>query len=257
MPSSIESETFNIFSSIIWYLDRFFSRKTVLNKLTYTDKKFADFYLPLFNITNRSSAAINPTTLNHLKKISRKFVEYSLVSLLFISILGIYLVSHSLYPIALATITIVTLLFLFIIIPAAILKSMLLRVYDNAYVQLSLIKQGKYILLIQSYFLIWIIYIFYQSNVYYFGILSILIILALSISYYVIFTSNIKFVENRLFKKSKLKIHAKAITKYTEISGEILEIGEYLILRSNEKGVNYTWSIRWHEIINLSSISNL
>jgi hypothetical protein len=59
-------------------------------------------------------------------------------------------------------------------------------------------------------------------------------------------------VYNRVFSTHfKSKLYVKVITKYKEIEGRILGIGNYLII-IDKKGAK--WPIDWHRIIDIALI---
>jgi len=218
-------------------LPKLTARKKNLHKLYLVSKKFSEFF--------------NSELLIRLDYKNKKIDH--LISTLFI-LIGYLLVSLSLF------IPYVYLLFLIIIvtgIPPGLnlyLEKLCKNEEGKSIVEYLITKNEKLILLTQVYsMMISIILVteHQQTKLFidlFYAFIGLLIVWLIR----VFFFPSPNSVYDRVFKAHfKSKLYVKVITKYREIKGRILGIGNYLIIE-DEKGAK--WPIDWHRIIDIALI---
>jgi len=218
-------------------LPKLTARKKNLHKLYLVSKKFSEFF--------------NSELLIRLDYKNKKIDH--LISTLFI-LIGYLLVLLSLfipYTYLLFLITIVT------VIPPGLnlyLEKLCKNEEGKSIVEYLITKNEKIILLTQVYSMIISIILITehrQTKLFidlFYAFMSLIAIWLIRVNFF----PSPNSVYNRVFSTHfKSKLYVKVITKYKEIEGRILGIGNYLII-IDKKGAK--WPIDWHRIIDIALI---
>lgn len=245
-------------SFISIYLYRRNARKSILEQLYDISENYKEFYMSLLALSGEKIIQKTLIPKNIIKEGNQANLKFTFINgttSFLVSFLAMWFevyLNNSVMGLLLLMLTPIIL----IIIPLSFIK-FFSKGENRIFKFLSILKRGKYIFLIETYFSLWpfVIFSYFSKSVglmFYTSLVAVIILLILTYLFFL--DVNIKFFEDRVFKKLNLKITIEVKTPYANLIGVIQGIGNTLVIKTINKQPKVC-SIYWHDIVCLANLN--